>query len=297
MLNGVLYAQTIQDLSGEHRIEVKASTQKLYEDTDNAGIISSQPLLQGSSSVFIFQRQSDGSYRIKVKGSNRYWHVDGSGDELLSTRYQPIDDYTRFFFEGQTDGSYRIRLKATNKYLHEDGNGDAIISTRYQPNDDHTRFILRLPPPPPRAAIQSFSILTYNVMLLNRTFFTNHEHNFRAEEISNAINRDEVPFDVVVFNEAFDNESREILAAKMRLAGFGFTTTVVDQPGNTDDGGVFIQSRHRIEAQDQIVFTANSGFDGLANKGASGLSSLDFRVDYGVFFHLAALLKSSSSYG
>ena len=75
-------------------------------------------------------------------------------------------------------------------------------------------------------------------------------------------------YDVVVFNEAFDNASRDILIKGMKEIGYPYTTRVVDKTWSLEDGGVFIQSRLPIVDSAMIVYDSGTGTDNLAAKGA-----------------------------
>ncbi|WP_071925393.1 mannan-binding protein [Picosynechococcus sp. PCC 7117] len=117
---------------------------------------------------------------------------------------------------------------------------------------------------------KSFSILNYNVMLLSRNIpgQGNLMQNYRAQEIATAI-RNSNPWDVIVINEAFDNEARNNLSRSLKEAGYSSATEVVDtNNGKLEDGGVYLQSRWPIMATDQIIFSDCSGFDCQSNKGA-----------------------------
>ncbi|ANV85425.1 hypothetical protein AWQ21_14330 [Picosynechococcus sp. PCC 7003] len=117
---------------------------------------------------------------------------------------------------------------------------------------------------------KSFSLLNYNVMLLSRNIPSqgNLMQDYRAQEIATAI-RNSDPWDVIVINEAFDNEARNKLSRRLKEVGYSFITEVVDtNNGKLEDGGVYLQSRWPIMATDQIIFSACNGFDCQSNKGA-----------------------------
>lgn len=65
------------------------------------------------------------------------------------------------------------------------------------------------------------------------------------------------PFEVVGFQEAFDNECRQQLKNTLRANGWS-STKVTDASGFPQDGGSFIASKYPILAEDQVVFSANN---------------------------------------
>lgn len=113
----------------------------------------------------------------------------------------------------------------------------------------------------------SIKILSYNVMMLNPLIFPNHKQNFRADEIPKAIQRKQ-NWDVVIFNEAFDNDSRSTLQRAMKNIGYPYSSNVVDKSGNLDDGGTFIQSKYPILKQATFVYSDCATSDCQSNKGA-----------------------------
>lgn len=122
---------------------------------------------------------------------------------------------------------------------------------------------------PEAASADSFSVLNYNAMLMSKAAFPNHRQDKRAELIPSAIKR-RGEWDVIVFNEAFENDARAKLVSGARANGYPFITAVPDAANAADDGGVFIASRHPIMATDTLVYGACDGVFGdcLANKGA-----------------------------
>ena len=122
---------------------------------------------------------------------------------------------------------------------------------------------------PGAASADSFSVLNYNTMLMSKAAFPNHRQDKRAELIPSAIAR-QGQWDVIVFNEAFENGARSKLVTGARANGYPFITAVPDAANAADDGGVFIASRHPIVETDTMVYGACDGAFGdcLANKGA-----------------------------
>lgn len=65
------------------------------------------------------------------------------------------------------------------------------------------------------------------------------------------------PFEVVGFQEAFDNECRGELQNKLKAEGWS-STKVTNASGFPQDGGSFIASRYPILEEDQIIFSSNN---------------------------------------
>ena len=123
-------------------------------------------------------------------------------------------------------------------------------------------------------------VLTYNTFLRPTTlFWLSDDQDFRAQHIASAIAAYTDPatsefrdFDVVVLNEAFDDDVRDDhLEPGLRAAGFRYQTEVAgSDEGIEQDSGVFIASRWPIIAEDYLVYDEDvcEGFDCQAEKGA-----------------------------
>lgn len=76
-------------------------------------------------------------------------------------------------------------------------------------------------------------------------------------------------YDIVIFSEAFDKETKTIMVDGLKRNGYTFFTPTVGKAGIiTIDGGVFIASKHAILSHKQITFgSVCKGSDCLADKG------------------------------
>jgi phospholipase C len=77
-------------------------------------------------------------------------------------------------------------------------------------------------------------------------------------------------YDVIIFSEAFDKESKETLVSSLKLIGYAYNTPNVGKAGLiTLDGGVFIASKHPILAHQEMTFGGVcKGSDCMSDKGA-----------------------------
>lgn len=114
------------------------------------------------------------------------------------------------------------------------------------------------------------SVLNYNVMMLPKWLYLDHQQFYRAEQIPSALSRTGQFWDVVVFNEAFWADSRTKLLQGMFITGYFFSSEVVGNKGGgvSSNGGVVIVSRWPILEQEEIIYSTCVGSDCLANKGA-----------------------------
>ncbi|EAY28090.1 T9SS type A sorting domain-containing protein [Microscilla marina] len=94
----------------------------------------------------------------------------------------------------------------------------------------------------------TLNVVSYNLYGLFAGSICNR-HAFAAKRLQN--------FEVVGFQEAFDNECRQQLKNNLQASGWS-TTKVTDASGFPEDGGSFIASRYPIIAQDQVVFSSNN---------------------------------------
>ena len=89
-------------------------------------------------------------------------------------------------------------------------------------------------------------------------------------------------YDVIVFQEAFENSCREQLMNDIR-AEYPYQTRVVDNTSNLlEDGGVIAVSRHPIAVEDQRVFPNCNGYICLSNRGFIYLEVIKNGVPYHV---------------
>ncbi|MEV6522064.1 sphingomyelin phosphodiesterase [Longispora sp. NPDC051575] len=134
-----------------------------------------------------------------------------------------------------------------------------------------------LPATPAQAAPPRLKVLSHNVFLMSRNLYPNWGQLHRADLIANASFAS--GNDVVVLQEAFDNEASDRL--KANLAGryphqtpvvgrstAGWDATSGNYSGSTpEDGGVTILSKWPIERREQHVFVDACGADWWSNKG------------------------------
>lgn len=107
------------------------------------------------------------------------------------------------------------------------------------------------------------NVLNYNVYLRPTSLFHNGQTK-RAAMIPKHLGG----YDVVVFQEAFDDDARAILINGMKKKGYPYASKILGKDEGTEqDGGVIIVSRYPIVAQAQRVFKDCSGSDCLADKG------------------------------
>ena len=100
----------------------------------------------------------------------------------------------------------------------------------------------------------------------------------RLKDVASAIKG----YDVIVFEEAFENACREQLMNDIR-AEYPYQTLVVDNTSNLlEDGGVIAVSRHPIAVEDQRVFPNCNGYICLSNRGFVYLELLKNGVPYHV---------------
>ncbi|GAA4650501.1 hypothetical protein GCM10023116_27840 [Kistimonas scapharcae] len=74
-------------------------------------------------------------------------------------------------------------------------------------------------------------------------------------------------YDVIVFQELFDNSLRQNFINRLDEE-YPYFTRIVDETGKMEDGGIFIASRWPIEAEDQTVYDRCINDGCLAAKGA-----------------------------
>ena len=107
------------------------------------------------------------------------------------------------------------------------------------------------------------NVLSYNAYLRPTSMFKNGQMQ-RAEMIPGQL----TGYDVVVFQEAFDDDARAVLINGMKSKGYKYVSKILgNDEGVEQDGGVIIVSRHPIVKQAQIEFKDCDGSDCLAEKG------------------------------
>ncbi|MGK7897486.1 MAG: sphingomyelin phosphodiesterase [Xenococcus sp. (in: cyanobacteria)] len=193
-----------------------------------------------------FQQQANGTW------------IEKNADGQFTFRELGRDDWSVYLLK--SDG-LRIQLDLHRQEVIWMGQGKLYDIKRAD-----TTVVRNSPTRRPAQKVQ-FGILNYNAMLLDNKAFPNHRQDFRAGEIPQAI-LGSGQWDVIIINEAFLNSARHKLQQGLQNIGYRYGTQVVDQPGNLDDGGVFIQSRLPIKKSEVLVFDDCSGSDCLSNKGA-----------------------------
>ncbi|QUM89086.1 sphingomyelin phosphodiesterase [Moritella sp. 36] len=119
-------------------------------------------------------------------------------------------------------------------------------------------------------------IMSYNVYMLSSTLF--HTSQTKRAELLTQSNIFDIT-DIVSFNEAFDNESSQIISDGLKER-FPYYTPVLGRqingwdntdgnwsPSTPEDGGVFMMSRYPIIYKAQHIFSNACGADGLSQKG------------------------------
>lgn len=107
------------------------------------------------------------------------------------------------------------------------------------------------------------NVLSYNTYLRPTSMFKNGQMK-RAGMIPGQL----TGYDVVVFQEAFDDDARAVLINGMKSKGYKYVSNILgNDEGVEQDGGVIIVSRYPIVKQAQIEFNDCSGSDCLAEKG------------------------------
>jgi sphingomyelin phosphodiesterase len=155
--------------------------------------------------------------------------------------------------------------------------------------DDNVEYILQYAYPPAATADWQFSVLAYNIYMRPSGTFKNGQA-IRARLLPEVLDG----YDAIVFSEAFDDDVRADLLARLK-SRYPYATKIVGQDGidkvavdlasaPTDvgglvggadrvvrqDGGVVIVSRWPIQEQDQETFGSRcSGTDCLSDKGVA----------------------------
>lgn len=139
--------------------------------------------------------------------------------------------------------------------------------------DDDVEYVFREDYPPPvgyGATLQDewhashLNVLSYNVYMRPTSLFAN------GQMIRAGLIPDQIPgYDVVVFQEAFDDDTRAQLLRGMTAKGYPYHTDILGTDRGTEqDGGVIIVSRWPIVLQKQRLFgDVCSDWDCSADKG------------------------------
>lgn len=101
---------------------------------------------------------------------------------------------------------------------------------------------------PERAASNNFKVMAYNVWALLPGVVSKSVSE-RLGQLPAEING----YDAIVFSELFDNSRRETFLSAIE-SEYPHQTTVVDESGSIEDGGVLIVSRWPIETSSHTVF-------------------------------------------
>lgn len=108
------------------------------------------------------------------------------------------------------------------------------------------------------------NVLSWNVYMRPTSLFKN------GQSIRAALIPDKIPgYDVVVFQEAFDDDVRADLISRMKAAGYPHVSDILgEDEGAAQDGGVIIVSKWPIVVQKQKLFgNVCEGWDCEAQKG------------------------------
>jgi len=140
-------------------------------------------------------------------------------------------------------------------------------------NNDDVEYVIREKYPLPQGYGKSLSkewkqshlnVLSYNVYMRPTSLFVNGQSQ-RAKMIP-----PQLPgYDVVVFQEAFDDDTRAVLLNGMTKQGYKYHSKILGKDvGTAQDGGVIIVSRYPIAGQAQKLFgDVCTGWDCDAQKG------------------------------
>jgi endonuclease/exonuclease/phosphatase family metal-dependent hydrolase len=163
----------------------------------------------------------------------------------------------------------------------------------YTGGDDDVEYVFREDYPLPQGFGQSMThdwkiahlnVLTYNVYMRPTSLF----HNGQA--IRAGLIPAQIPgYDVVVFQEAFDDDTRATLLSGMTAQGYPHHSSILGSDRGTEqDGGVIIASRWPIVLEKEKLFNDTcSGSDCMADKGVI-YARIDKQVKAGEhhYFHV-----------
>ncbi len=186
------------------------------------------------------------------------------GDFIGSTMYQSSSG------PGFSDPWYSDRSFHSNTFIL--GGKQFVLKYRADlpPGNiyDDVYFVLHEVDPYPQLASDLtdshiFNVLAYNIFMLTPPIGSSDEYD-RAKIIYNHVHG----YDAIIISEAFYNGAREDELLPRLSAEYPYQTSVVDESGSTEDGGVLIVSRWPIEIDEHITFDDCGGSDCLAAKGA-----------------------------
>ncbi len=107
----------------------------------------------------------------------------------------------------------------------------------------------------------SIHILSYNIFMLSGIL--GKDQDIRAQAIPDHVRG----YDVIVFNEAFDNDARENILLPALQDEYPYRTNVLDKSGAIEDGGVVIVSKWPIEDTQTSIYNDCISEDCLSAKG------------------------------
>jgi len=111
------------------------------------------------------------------------------------------------------------------------------------------------------------TVLQYNIQFMFKYIF-DLDNKKRSVLIADFIGLNYPDIDVIVFCEAFEEESRNRLKFNLYSYGFKYSSAVLDDTNNyCFNGGVFIISKYPILYTNYYIYENSSGFDSLTNKG------------------------------
>ncbi|MEM6989689.1 MAG: sphingomyelin phosphodiesterase [Myxococcota bacterium] len=156
----------------------------------------------------------------------------------------------------------------------------------YTGTDDDVEYVFREEYPKPTGfgqrltkawKAQHLNVLSYNIYMRPTSIFLNGQSE-RMKQMPQQLRG----YDVVVFQEMFDDDLRAVLKAAMRKEGYRHASAPLGSDGSLpipinggpapldvlQDGGVIIFSRHPIVAQGQMNYSDCTSDDCLSAKGA-----------------------------
>lgn len=214
-------------------------SQKLQMDLKLRGTPVHSTIWGGCAAVDVYAtRQNDGSYSSSNRSRYSTWEDDTAVTHEVYFRLNNGKKYRLyywFYFTGGDD-DVAVVLDEVDYY--------SPVTTHDASNPN------------------VLNIASYNIWMVGVA----GERGWRNEKIDEWMK----DFDVVVFNEAFDNGLRSDLKSAMMARGFQHQTNVLNIASDPEDGGVFIASKFPIEYQDAWYYDASrhlTGSDQLASKG------------------------------
>lgn len=117
---------------------------------------------------------------------------------------------------------------------------------------------------------ESINILTYNTKMLPGIFGKNNEK--RAELIFDELSKADSQYDIICFQEVFDEDSREIFDRKLKSINYNTIPYSSDNDWFNEDSGLFFASRYDILAHKFSEFNDSQPLtaDWLTDKGILG---------------------------